>query len=157
MGLCIVAAPAIFGMFSRAPGGADMIDDFRPLMATARVQTIQGYFLTIGAAEGQLRTEAFAAPDHPAPPAVARLSADWPRISAEMAPMIGTMSDNVGNFAGVAALPPFWLFPWFFVGPGLLVAALAGVALRGQRNGGRAPGADTTTGETIRPKEGSLT
>lgn len=41
-----------------------------------------------------------------------------------MAPMIGTMADNLDNFAGVAALPPFWAVPWFFVGPGLLVAGL---------------------------------
>jgi hypothetical protein len=46
-----------------------------------------------------------------------------------MAPMIGAMADNVGNFDAVAALPPFWLFPWFFVIPGVAVAAL-GVAAR---------------------------
>jgi hypothetical protein len=51
-----------------------------------------------------------------------------------MAPMIGTMADNVGRFAAVDALPPFWLFPWFFVVPGLLVAGLA-LAARPSRSG----------------------
>jgi hypothetical protein len=56
---------------------------------------------------------------------VAQWNRDWPHISDEMAPMIGAMSDNLSNFQGIAALPPFWLFPWFFVLPGLLVLGLA--------------------------------
>ena len=105
-----------------------MIDDFRPLMTTQKVTRVQGYFLTIGAAEGQLRNEAFPASGGAAstePPDVARFSRDWPTISRDMAPMIGTMADNVDNFAAVDALPPFSLFPWFFVIPGLLVIGLA--------------------------------
>lgn len=35
------------------------------------------------------------------------------------------MSNNVVNYDAVAALPPFALFPWFFVLPGLLIAGLA--------------------------------
>ena len=42
-----------------------------------------------------------------------------------MTPLIGVMSDNIDNYDAVASLPPFSLFPWFFVLPGLLVAALA--------------------------------
>ena len=42
-----------------------------------------------------------------------------------MTPMIGAMSDNVDNYQAIKSLPPFPLFPWFFVVPGLLVAGLA--------------------------------
>lgn len=126
LGVGIVAAPAIFQMFSRAPGGARMIDDFRSLMTTEKVTSVQQYFLVIGAAEGELRTTVLTEPDADAAlPATARFVADWPHISNDMAPMIGAMSDNVDNFAAIDALPPFWLFPWFFVMPGVLVAALA--------------------------------
>ena len=151
LGVALVAAPAVFQMFTRAPRGAQMISDFKPLMTPTKVTTVQGYFLTIGAAEGQLRTEvlpllssgtsgssaspassassassATVAPSTAASfPAVAQWSRDWPHISDEMAPMIGAMSDNVSNFQGIAALPPFWMFPWFFVLPGLLVLGLA--------------------------------
>lgn len=131
LGAGLVAAPAVFQMFDRAPGGADMIDDFRPFMTTAKVTEIQGYFLTIGTAEGELRRQVV--PDLIAAggsegdlPAVQTLVQEWPRISNEMAPMIGAMADNVDNFAAVKALPPFWLFPWFFVVPGLAVIVLAG-------------------------------
>lgn len=122
LGLAVAAAPLFFGMFTRAPGGARMIDDFRPMMTESKVTTVQGYFLTIAAAEAQLRNDVV--PQFAGLPRVRSFIDDWPRISADMAPMIGTMADNLDNFAGVAALPPFWAFPWFFVGPGLLVAGL---------------------------------
>jgi hypothetical protein len=134
-GLAVVAAPAVFQMFSRAPGGSEMIDDFKPFMTTTKVTQIQGYFLTIGVGEGELRRSVVpelvsvgaVRPGETA--AISTLNRQWPAISAGMAPMIGAMADNVGNFDAVAALPPFWLFPWFFVIPGIAVAAL-GVTAR---------------------------
>lgn len=135
MGLGVIMAPFVFQMFSRAPGGAEMIDEFRPLMTDQRVATIQGYFLTLGAGEGELRTALLPAVDASGPPgarlpAARAFSAHWPKISEDMAPMIGTMADNVDNFGAVDALPPFWAFPWFFVVPGLAIAALATTGAR---------------------------
>ncbi|MFV1989949.1 MAG: hypothetical protein ACC652_04325 [Acidimicrobiales bacterium] len=140
MGLAVVAAPAIFQMFTRAPKGGDMINDFRPIMTRDRVLAVQSYFITIGGAEGQYRVamlpldaeirgvpESQLAGDYPA---LTELSQTWPVILTDFAPMISTMSDNVENFAAVDALPPFPLFPWFFVVPGLLVAGAGIVALR---------------------------
>lgn len=129
VGLGLVAAPAIFRMFERAPRGADMIDDFRSLMTVERVQTMQGYFLTIGTGEGNLRNDVIPVlQPQRVSPAIDEFIGEWPRISNEMAPMIGAMSDNLDNFADVDALPPFDLFPWFFVAPGLL-AALIGITI----------------------------
>ncbi|MEY2468924.1 MAG: hypothetical protein QOF21_1622 [Actinomycetota bacterium] len=127
LGIGLIAAPGIFQMFTRAPGGAEMINDFKPLMAPAKVTRIQGYFLTIGLAEGDLRNKvvpAEAAAGRSMPAATA-LSAEWPKQSGDMAPMIAAMADNQDNFNAVVALPPFWLFPWFFVFPGLLVLIAA--------------------------------
>jgi hypothetical protein len=45
------------------------------------------------------------------------------------------MSDNVANYGAIASLPPFPLFPWFFVLPGLIVAVLAVGAGRRARPG----------------------
>lgn len=132
LGVGLIAAPLVFQMFTRAPGGADMIDDFRPFMTDEKVAQVQGYFLSIGGGESELRravVPAVAAANGTSPesvlPAVQELNRDWPSIAAEMAPMVGTMADNVDRFAGIAALPPFWLFPWFFVIPGVVVAVLA--------------------------------
>lgn len=134
LGVGLIAAPAIFQMWTRAPGGAEMINDFKPLMQEAKVTRIQGYFLTIGLAEGDLRTKlvpAEAAAGRPMPAASA-LSTEWPQESGEMAPMIAAMADNLDNFNAVVALPPFFLFPWFFVLPGILLLALAFVLARAE-------------------------
>lgn len=148
-GLGVVAAPAIFQMFERAPKGADMIDDFRSLMTDKKLRTIQGYFVTLAAGEGNVRTAALPALDVAAPagrfpapaaerfPAITQWSEDWPAIFREFAPMVGVMSDNVVNFEAVDALPPFWMFPWFFVIPGLMIAGagvLAGLPRRNTRS-----------------------
>lgn len=135
MGIGLIAAPAIFQMFTRAPKGAEMINEFEPLMTSDRLLTIQGYFLVIGAAEGELRNQV--EPDlglSPAEvtqqfPVLDGFHQEWGTISSNMAPMIGAMADNIDNYLAVRALPPFTLFPWFFVLPGVLVA---GLALRAQ-------------------------
>jgi hypothetical protein len=138
LGLAVILAPLAFQMFARAPKGAEMIDDFRPMMTRERVQAVQGYFVTLGAAEGQLRANAIplvveAGRDAQDYPAIAQWSADWPAILTDFNPMVATMSDNVDNYEAVDALPRFDLFPWFFVVPGVLVAGLAAVALRAGR------------------------
>lgn len=133
VGLGLVAAPAVFQMFSRAPDGARMIDDFRPFMTTEKVQTIQGYFLVIGTGEGNLRNDILPVLEDVDVPRVRQFSSEWPRISNDMAPMIGAMSDNVDNYQAVDALPSFALFPWFFVAPGLLISGVGVTEWRRRR------------------------
>lgn len=135
LGVGLIAAPFMFQMFSRAPLGGSMINDFKPLMTTERITQIQGYFLTMGAGEGVVRNQVLPrlvdeggmsdGEVAAALPQTAAFMEIWPDMSREMAPMMGAMSDNIENFQGVAAMPPFPLFPWFFVLPGLLVAGLA--------------------------------
>ena len=50
------------------------------------------------------------------------------------APLIKTVQANVANFAAISALPSFRLFTWFFVIPGVLLVALAGIPLAGSRD-----------------------
>jgi hypothetical protein len=66
-------------------------------------------------------------------PAIQAFGDDWPTMFRRFASMIGTMQANVDNYAAVDALPPFGLFPWFFVVPGILVAGLAVGAGRSRR------------------------
>jgi hypothetical protein len=141
LGIGLIAAPIVFQMFTRAPGGAAMIDSFQPLMQRDRVTEIQGYFLVIGSGEAELRNQVV--PDVEAAggtaPASAALTAEWQGISSGMAPMIGAMADNLDAFDGIAALPPFGLFPWFFVIPGVLVLGLVRVASRPSPDRARVP------------------
>ncbi|HAP75495.1 MAG TPA: hypothetical protein DCR14_05370 [Acidimicrobiaceae bacterium] len=135
LGLGMVAAPAMFQMFSRAPQGAEMIDDFRPMMTVERVRDVQSYFITLGGGESQLRASLMPAleatgADLADYPGIAAFSSAWPAMLQDFNPMIATMRDNVDNFQAVDALPSFDLFPWFFVAPGVIVAAMAAIAVR---------------------------
>ncbi|MGA2755866.1 MAG: hypothetical protein ABSF58_00760 [Solirubrobacteraceae bacterium] len=134
LGLGLVLAPAVFQMFSRAPKGGRMVTAFRPIETSARVARIQGYFAEIAVGQGAVQLGLISALQHSGLtsaqissgyPGLATFDAQWVHILNDMTPMIGAMSDNVGNYEAVAALPPFALFPWFFVAPGLLVAAFA--------------------------------
>lgn len=132
MGVGLIAAPFIFQMMggeNRAFQGADMISDFKPIMTTERVTSVQGYFPVIGLAEGQLRNQlvplAKSQPNSPSTPAIDEFSKTWPEVGNEFAQFLGAMSDNLDNFAKVKALPPFSLFPFFFILPGLMVAGFA--------------------------------
>lgn len=139
LGAGLIAAPAVFQMFERAPKGGEMLDELGPYMTEAKVDDIQGYFVTLGAAEGALRNRVL--PGRADLPATSAFVDEWPRIASEMAPMVGVMADNLDNFAAVDALPPFPLFPWFFVIPGTMLAAAGAIALRGD------PDRSTTTTE----------
>src|SRR5206468_11243267 len=131
-----------FGMFGRAPKGGRMMDAFRTIETRKKVETIQSYFATIAVGQGALRLEIVPALRRTGLSsrqiaanfgAVDRLDRRWIPILNDMTPMIGAMSDNVDNYDAIKSLPPFPLFPWFFVAPGLLIVGLA--LLPGRRSG----------------------
>ncbi len=134
IGIGLLVAPLVFGMFSAAPKGGRMMTAFETIETRKKVETIQGYFGTIAVGQGTLRLELVPAlrkaglSDRQIAanyPALTTLNDRWVSILNDLTPMIGTMSDNVDNYQAVAALPPFPLFPWFFVAPGLLLVGLA--------------------------------
>jgi len=141
----LIAAPALFQMFQRAPDGGRMMTAFKTIETTQNVERIQGYFGTMAEGQGAIRlqiipdlerdglTSAQVAADFPA---VHTLDANWVHILNDMTPMIGAMSDNVANYQALASLPPFPLFPWFFVIPGVIVAGLALTAGAEKRRAG---------------------
>jgi len=134
LGAGLIAAPAVFQMFDRAPKGERMVSAFKTIETRKHVETIQGYFGEMALGQGAVRLEIIPALERSGLtraqiaarfPAVDALDRQWVPILNDMTPMIGTMSDNVVNYDAVASLPPFGLFPWFFVIPGVLVAGLA--------------------------------
>ena len=134
IGIGLLVAPLVFGMFSAGPKGGRMMSAFKTLETRHKVETIQGYFGTIAVGQGTLRLELVPALRKDGLsnrqiaatyPALTTLNDRWISILNDLTPMIGTMSDNVDNYQAVAALPPFPFFPWFFVAPGLLLAGLA--------------------------------
>jgi hypothetical protein len=154
LGVGLIAAPGIFQMFQRAPKGGQMMTAFKTIETTDNVQQIQGFFGTMAEGQGAIRLELVpalhqtgldAAQISSKFPAVASLDAHWVHILNDMTPMIGAMSDNVPRYQAIASLPPFPLFPWFFVLPGVIVVGLALAAGPG-RKGLPAGGADGAAG-----------
>jgi hypothetical protein len=141
IGVGLVLAPAVFQMFGRAPQGGRMMTAFESIETTQKVEQIQNYFGTMAAGQGELRlevipllkrtglTDAQIAQQFPA---VSALDQSWDHILNDMTPMIGVMSDNVANYQAILSLPPFPLFPWFFVIPGLIIIVL-GLLVRPRR------------------------
>jgi hypothetical protein len=134
LGLGLVLAPAVFQMFQRAPKGGQMMSAFKTIETTSNVETIQGYFGEMAVGQGAIQLELVPALERKGLtqseigtrfPAVATLDDRWVHILNDMTPMIGAMSDNVVNYQAIAALPPFPLFPYFFVLPGIFVAGAA--------------------------------
>ncbi|MEA2189302.1 MAG: hypothetical protein QOK16_4313 [Solirubrobacteraceae bacterium] len=134
LGIGLVLAPVAFQMFERAPKGGRMMTAFKTIETRENVETMQGYFGTIAVGQGALRLQVVPALRRSGLdslevaqrfPDVATLNRRWVAILNDLTPMIGAMSDNVDNYQAIAALPPFALFPWFFVAPGVLVAGLA--------------------------------
>jgi hypothetical protein len=130
LGVGLAAAPAAFQMFTRAPHGGTMMTAFADLETTESVARIQDYFSTMAVGQGAIRLSILPALKATTDlPAARELDESWIHILNDMTPMIGAMSDSVDNYQAIAALPPFPLFPYFFLVPGLLVAGLA-VTLR---------------------------
>lgn len=160
LGVGLIAAPAVFRMFDRAPRGETMMNAFKTIETRRRVEAIQGYFGEMASGQGAVRLELVPALERAGLsrsqisqrfPAVDTLDREWVPILNDFTPMIGTMSDNVVNYDAVASLPPFGLFPWFFVLPGLLVVGLAFFA-GSRRERARATAATAANSDPTQPE-----
>src|SRR5690349_1883817 len=76
LGLGLVAAPAVFGMFSRAPQGATMLHDFKPFMTEDRLAGFSTDIDTIDASVSELDQ----ASAGQLSPSYAAFSEQWPAI-----------------------------------------------------------------------------
>jgi hypothetical protein len=157
VGVALVIAPFALQMFERAPKGGRMMTTFETIETRKKVETMQGYFGTMAVGQGTIRLEIVPALQRDGLssrqiaerfPDITTLNRRWVSILNDMTPMIGAMSDNVDNYQALLSLPPFVLFPWFFVAPGLLIA---GLALAGGRRGRRTPASATAAGPVILP------
>lgn len=59
--------------------------------------------------------------------------AQVPAGIAHYKPLVDTMQGNVSDYESAASLPSFYLLPWFFIVPGILLIVLAGWGLVAER------------------------
>lgn len=133
VGVGLIAAPAVFQLWDRAPKGAALVRAFEPIERRSAVVRVQNDFGQVAIAQGALAGELVPAlQKHGLSqdqidqqfPAVRTLLERWIPILNDLTPVIGVMSDNVDRFQAVAALPPLTAFPWLFVIPGLLIGLI---------------------------------
>ncbi|MFI5777458.1 hypothetical protein [Nocardia sp. NPDC051570] len=142
----LIAISLVGGLFSAAPAGRPLIDGFRPILTRDEVRTMQGYFVTLVAADGELNSRYTAAIRAAHPDAdlsgVAALESRWQPMTSRFAALIGTMNDNIDNFDAVVALDDstkplgftaFRGLGWFYLVPGVIVVAAAAAGLREPR------------------------
>jgi hypothetical protein len=154
----LMVAPSVFHMWERAPKAAQLVSDFKRVETRGTVVRVQrdfGQVTTVqGAVGGELvpalRKNGVTATRLDAEfPAIQAFTKRWVQILNNLTPVIGVMSDNVTRFQSVAQLPPFTVFPWLFVIPGiLLLGALLLARIPRQR---RRLAASTQTGTPVPP------
>ncbi len=139
--LGLIAITLAGGLFSAASAGGPLIDGFRPILTHDEVRKVQGYFVTLVAADGELNSRYTGATRAAHPDAdlagIAALESRWQPMTSRFAALIGTMNDNIENFDAVVALDDatkplgfnaFRGLGWFFLAPGVIVLAAAAAA-----------------------------
>ncbi len=135
--------PFVSNLESGAGAGAHMLHSLAPVMTDHEVRQLQSDFVVLVEAVGELDTSFRAvAPTGTATGQIADLVNGWPGISSDLASLVGTINDNIGNFDALESLdtvtrgegvPGFEAFPWVLVGIGVVGASLAVAALPRRR------------------------
>ncbi|WP_067685888.1 hypothetical protein [Nocardia jejuensis] len=141
--LGLIAVPLAGGLFPAAPAAQPLIDGFRPILTQDEVRRVQGYFVTLVAADGELNSRYTGAVRTAHPDAdlagITTLESRWQPMTSRFAALIGAMNDNIGNFDAVVALDDstkplgfgaFRGLGWFYLLPGVIALAAAGAGLR---------------------------
>ncbi|WP_084655605.1 hypothetical protein [Nocardia altamirensis] len=139
----LIAVPLFGGLFQASPAAQPMLDDLRPIVTHDEVRTLQGYFVTIVAADGELNSRYTGAVRTAHPEAdltgITTLEARWQQMTSRFADLIGAINDNVRNFDAVVALNEstrplgfgaFRGLGFFYLLPGILALAATVDGLR---------------------------
>jgi hypothetical protein len=131
----IAAYPFVSDMHDGTRAGRQMVQAFTPIMTAPEVRQLQDDFVVVVHAVGELDTRFRAVPQaEPAATQISALVQGWPKVSSDLASLVGTIEDNLSSFRslrdldgltrglGVSGLEAF---PWVLVGIGVVSAALS--------------------------------
>lgn len=133
--LGVVASPFLTDLPHGARAGQRMLDSLEPVMTAEQVHQLQADFVVLVHAVGELDTGFRQVPQAgPAAAAVGAVVDRWPAISSDLAELVGTINDNLGNHQALEDLDGltsplgvsgFGALPWALVGIGITIAGLA--------------------------------
>jgi hypothetical protein len=135
----LVAYPLLSDLPSGTRAGERMLNTLEPVMTPAKVRQLQLDFVVLVTAVGELDTGfRSVAQTGPAAADVATLVERWPRVSSDLATLVGVLNDNLDNYQDLNALDGatrsvgisgLAALPWALMGVGLLSAACSIAAL----------------------------
>jgi len=141
--VALAAYPFVSDLHGGTKAGQRMLHGFAPMMTHAEVRQLQGDFVVLVTADGELDTGFRAVPQTGQAAAdVTALINGWPGISSDLASLVGAVNDNIQNFnalddldslmrhAGTSGLASF---AWLLVGLALAGAALSVAAVPRRR------------------------
>ncbi|CAM4473801.1 hypothetical protein NONI108955_32390 [Nocardia ninae] len=106
--LGLIAVPLLGGLFPASPAAQPLINELGPILSHDEVRKLQGYFVTLVAADGELNSRYTADVRTAHPEAdlagITTLETRWQPMTSRFAALIGAMNDNVRNFDAVVAL-----------------------------------------------------
>lgn len=130
--------PFLSGLDRGAVAGQRMLHAFTPLMTRGEVRQLQSDFVVLVTAVGEMDTSFRpVAGSGPAASGITAVDQGWPRISSDLASLVGVVNDDIGNFQALGdldrlprhvGLPGLTAFPWILVGIGTACAGLAAAA-----------------------------
>lgn len=157
IGVALVVMPFAMGLPGKSAAGNRMMNDFRPIMAADKVQQTADYynnvFVPLGQItplfsaanaakfQGYMRSMQAAGIELPAPMAkdfsqligtmgqAVPIAQQVPAGLQHYKPLVTAMQGNVQDFEQLDQLPPFTMFTWFFVIPGILLIGLSAMGL----------------------------
>jgi hypothetical protein len=132
-------AVAVFPLLSNFDRGAQaghrLLHALGPVMNKDEVRQLQRDFVVVVEGVGELDTAFRQVPQSGAAGAgIATLVMQWPTVSSDLATLVGTINDNIGDFnalnsldraAGPAGASGLEAFPWALAAVGILGAGLA--------------------------------
>ncbi|WP_067682159.1 hypothetical protein [Nocardia miyunensis] len=141
--LVLIVTPVAGGLFSAATAAQPVLDGFGPILTHEQVRSLQGYFITLVAADGELNGRYVSAVRDAHPDAdltdITALQARWQPMTARFAALVGAMNDNVDHFDAATALNDatkslgfnaFRGLGWFYLIPGVIALAAAAAGIR---------------------------
>lgn len=134
----LIAYPFLSGLDGGAAAGQRMLRSVGPVMTVTEVHQLQSDFVILVTAVGEMDTgfRNVLRPGRAAGDIVA-VDKDWPKISSDLASLVGVINDDIADFRALSdlnavphrlGLPGFAAYPWMLVGIGCACAALSAAA-----------------------------
>ncbi len=133
--LAVGVYPFLSNLSDGSQAGQRMLHSLSPIMTAHKVRQLQEDFIVLVNVDGELSTTFRGVPQPGASETdVTNLVKRWPKISSDLASLVGAVNDNINNFDALddlnnltrdVGMSGLGAFPWLLVGIGAIGAGLA--------------------------------